>query len=96
MAFADRPCPFVQDVQEIHDARTVMVEQQVDKNATRIVKYLKTGTAHREIELHPDVAEFLRRYMARKRGLLFHTRRKKPHLYGYLEASRIMEERKAR
>lgn len=78
MAFADRSCRFLQDVQEIHDARAVMVEQQVGKDATRIVKYLKTDTAHREIELHPDVAEFLRHYMAPKRGLLFHTRRKPP------------------
>jgi hypothetical protein len=62
-----------------------MVEQQVDKDAPRIVKYLKTDTAHREIDLHPDVAEFLRRYMAGKRGLLLHTRRYTQHLYGNLE-----------
>ena len=54
----------------VNDARTVKVEQQVEKDAPRIVKYLKTDTAHREIDLHPDVAEFLQRYMAGKRGLL--------------------------
>lgn len=69
----------------VNEARTVKVEQQVDKDAPRIVKYLKTDTAHREIDLHPDVAEFLQRYMAGKEGLLFHTRRNTPHLYGNLE-----------
>jgi integrase len=69
----------------VNDARTIKVEQQVEKDAPRIVKYLKTDTAHREIDLHPDVAEFLQRYMAGKRGLLFHTRRNTPHLYGNLE-----------
>jgi len=49
------------------------------------VKYLKSDAAHREIDLHSDVAEFLQRYMVGKRGLLFHTRRNTPHLYGNLE-----------
>jgi integrase len=40
----------------VNEARTVKVEQQVDKDAPRIAKYLKTDTAHREIDLHPDVA----------------------------------------
>jgi integrase len=68
-----------------NDTRTVKVGQQVDKDAPRIVKYLKTDAAHREIDLHSDVAEFLQRYMAEKSGLLFHTRRNTPHLYGNLE-----------
>jgi hypothetical protein len=61
------------------------VEQQVEKDAPRIGKYLKSDAAHREIDLHSDVAEFLQRYMVGKRGLLFHTRRNTPHLYGNLE-----------
>ena len=34
------------------------------------MKYLKTSAAKREIDLHPDVAEFLQRYMSGKSGLL--------------------------
>jgi len=69
----------------VNDGRTVEVEQQVEKDSPRLVKYLKTDAAHRQIDLHPDVAEFLQRHMAGKRGLLFQTRRNTPHLYGNLE-----------
>jgi len=37
------------------------------------VQYLKTDAAWREVDLHPDIAEYLRRYMTGKMGLLFHT-----------------------
>jgi integrase len=69
----------------INDGRTVKVEQQVEKDAPRIVKYLKTDAADREIDLHPEVAEFLQRYTAGKLGLLFHTHLNTPHLYSNLE-----------
>jgi len=69
----------------VNDGRTIKVEQQVEKDSPRIVKYLKTDAGHREIDLHPDVAEFLQLYMAGKKELLFHTRRNTPHLYGNLE-----------
>ncbi|MGA7623580.1 MAG: hypothetical protein WCA91_08365 [Candidatus Acidiferrales bacterium] len=69
----------------INDGRTVQVEQQVEKDAPRVVKYLKTDAADREIDLHPNVAEFLQRYTAGKKGLLFHTRCNTPHLYSNLE-----------
>jgi integrase len=69
----------------INGGRTFKVEQQVMKNCPRIVKYLKTNAAKREIDLHPDVAEFLRRYRAGKSGLLFHTERGTPHLFHNLE-----------
>jgi integrase len=69
----------------INDGRTIKVEQQVAKDCPRIVKYLKTSAAKREIDLHPDVAEFLQRYSAGKSGLLFHTTRCTPHLYHNLE-----------
>jgi hypothetical protein len=49
------------------------------------VGYLKTSAAKREIDLHPDVTEFLRRYTAGKNGLLFHTAQNTPHLYNNLE-----------
>ena len=49
------------------------------------MKYLKTTAAKREIDLHPDVEEYLRRYRAGKSGLLFHTAKGTPHLYANLE-----------
>jgi hypothetical protein len=49
------------------------------------VKYLKTAAAKRQVDLHPDVAEYLQRYAAGKMGLLFHTTNETPHLNGNLE-----------
>jgi integrase len=69
----------------INGGRTIKVEQQVMKDCPRIVTYLKTSAAKREIDLHPDVAEFLQRYMSGKSGLLFSTAKGTPHLYGNLE-----------
>ena len=74
---------------EIHhftnDGRTINVEQQVEKDSPRIVKYLKTAAAKRQVDLHPDIAEYLQRYAAAKPGLLFDTANGTPHLYGNLE-----------
>jgi integrase len=64
--------------------RTIIVEQQVQKNRPRIVRYLKTDAATREVDLHPDIAEYLRRYAVGKCGLLFSTEAATPHLYGNL------------
>jgi integrase len=69
----------------INDGRTVKVEQQVEKDRPRIVKYFKTNASKREIDLHPDVAEYLRQYTAGKSGLLFQTANGTPRLYGNLE-----------
>jgi integrase len=69
----------------INGRRTIKVEQQVAKDRPQIVKYLKTNASKREIDLHPDVAEYLRQYAAGKSGLLFHTANGTPHLYGKLE-----------
>jgi hypothetical protein len=44
-----------------------------EEDCPRIVKYPKTSAAKREVDLHPDVAEFLHRYTAGKLGLRFHT-----------------------
>jgi integrase len=68
----------------INGGRTIVVEQQVEKNHPRIVRYLKTDAATREVDLHPDVAEYLQRYAAGKSGLLFSTESGTPHLYGNL------------
>lgn len=69
----------------INDSRTILVEQQVDKDSPRIVKDLKTEAAKRQVDLHPDVAEYLRHYTSGKCGLLFRTANGTPHLYGNLE-----------
>jgi integrase len=65
--------------------RTIVVEQQVKKDAPLIVKYLKSAAANRQIDLHPDIAEYLHHYSDGKTGLLFHTGKGTPHLYGNLE-----------
>ena len=70
----------------INNGRTIVVEQQVEKDAPRIVRHLKTDAARRDIDLHPDIAEYLRKYMTEKKGLLFHTANGTPHLNGNLEA----------
>lgn len=44
--------------QFINGGRTIRVEQQVAKDSPRIVNYLKTSAAKREVDLHPDIAEF--------------------------------------
>jgi integrase len=69
----------------LNDGRTIKVEQQVAKDHPRIVRYLKTSAAKREIDLHPDIAEFLRCYRTEKSGLLFHTGKGTPRLYNNLE-----------
>jgi integrase len=68
-----------------NEGRTITVEQQIQKDAPQVVKYLKTAAAKREVDLHPDIAEYLQHYAAGKTGLLFHTANGTPHLYGNLE-----------
>jgi len=68
----------------INSGRTIIVEQQVEKDAPRIVRHLKTDAAKREVDLHSDIAEYLRKYMAGTMGLLFHTANETPHLHGNL------------
>jgi integrase len=65
--------------------RTIVVEQQVVKDAAKLVKYLNTAAAKRDVDLHPDIAEYLQRYTTGKTGLLFHTANNTPHLYSNLE-----------
>src|SRR5207253_7874014 len=69
----------------VNDGSTSGVEQQLKKDRPRIVKYLKTDASKREIDLHPDVAEYMRQYTAGKSGLLFQTANGTPHLYNKLE-----------
>jgi integrase len=65
--------------------RTINVEKQVEKDSPRIVKYLKTAAAKRQVDLHPEIAEYLQHYTVGKSGLLFHTANGTPHLYGNVE-----------
>jgi integrase len=70
----------------INNGRTIIVEQQVEKDAPRIVRHLKTDAATREVDLHSHIAKYLRKYMTGKTGLLFHTANKTPYLNGNLES----------
>jgi integrase len=70
----------------INNGRTIVVEQQVEKNASRIVQHLKTEAARREVDLHPDITEYMQKYMRKKTGLLFKTSKNTPHLNGNLES----------
>jgi integrase len=69
----------------MNNGRTIMVEQQVEKDAPRIVLHLKTNAAKREIDLHPDIAEYLRKYTNGETGLLFHTANGTPYLHNKLQ-----------
>jgi integrase len=69
----------------IHEGKSVLIEQQVDKDCPRIINLLKTGASFREVDLHPAVAEYLRKYVSHKTGLIFQTKSGTPHLYHNLE-----------
>jgi len=68
-----------------NEGRTITVEQQIQKDTPQVVKYLKTAAAKREVDLHPDIAEYLQCFAAGTTGLLFHTANGTPHLYGNLD-----------
>jgi integrase len=69
----------------IHGGRSILVEQQVDKDCPRIVHYLKTDAAFREVDLHSEIAAYMRAYVSHKTGLIFHTQRGTPYLYHNIE-----------
>lgn len=50
----------------------------------RIKKKLKTDASWRQIDLHPDVAEYLRKFVSGKSGLILQTKNGTPYLYGNL------------
>jgi integrase len=75
----------VQTKHFVNDGRTIQVREQVDHDRPRIVTYLKTDAAYREIDLHPNVAEYLRAFISGKDGLLFKTRNGTPHLHNNIE-----------
>jgi len=69
----------------INNGRTIEVQQQVDRETPRIVSYLKTEAASRQIDLCPNVAEYLRTFIDGKNGLLFQARNGTPCLHNNLE-----------
>jgi integrase len=71
--------------------RTVEVRQQVDREKPVVVSYLKTDAAYRDIDLHPNVAEYMRAFIRGKNGLLFRTRNGTPHLYSNIEERWLTE-----
>jgi integrase len=68
-----------------NNGRTIQVRQQVDRDAPRIVSCLKTDAAYRDIDLHPEIAEFLQRFVGDRKGLLFVTRKGTPRLHNGIE-----------
>ena len=61
-----------------------LVEQQVEKDCPRIKKKLKTDASYREIDLHPDIANYICNYILGKTGLILCTENGTPFLYGNL------------
>src|SRR6267378_6581848 len=75
--------------------RTIEVRQQVDRETPRIVSYLKTDAAYREVDLSTSVAEYLRAFIDGKDGLLFETRNGTSYLHNNLESRWLTERLKA-
>jgi integrase len=65
--------------------------QQVHREKPLIVSYLKTDAAYRDIDLHPEVAEYLRVFIRGEDGLLFKTRNGTPHLHNNIEERWLTE-----
>jgi integrase len=68
----------------INDCRTICIRQQVDRDTPRIVEYLKTDAAYREIDVSEEVSKYLRAFLENKAGLLFQTRNGTPYLHNNL------------
>jgi integrase len=75
----------------INGGRTIEVRQQVDRDSPRVVSYLKTDAAYREVDLSTPVAEYLRAFIDGKDGLLFETRNGTPYLHNNLESRWLTE-----
>ena len=69
----------------VNDDRTIQACQQVDRDKPRIVEYLKTDAASREVDLSTQVAEYLRGFINDSKGLLFETRNGTPYLHNSLQ-----------
>jgi integrase len=69
----------------VNNCRTIQVNQQVDRDHPRIVKYVKTDAGFREVDLCTAVGDYLQAFINRKDGLLFQTRNGTPYLHNNLE-----------
>lgn len=69
----------------VNNCHTIQVNQQVDRDRPRIIKYLKTDAGFREVDLCRTVEEYLQAFINRKDGLLFKTRNGTPYLHNNLE-----------
>jgi hypothetical protein len=69
----------------INNCRTICIRQQVDRDTPRIVQFLKTDAAYREIDITEEVAVYLRTFLEQKEGLLFKTRNGTPYLHNSLK-----------
>jgi integrase len=78
-----------------NDGCTIQVRQQVHREKPLIVSYLKTDAAYRDIDLHREVAEYLRVFICGRDGLLFKTRNGTPHLHNNIEERGLTERLKA-
>jgi len=79
----------------INNCRTICIQQQVDRDTPRIVKYLKTDAACREIDVSEEVAKYLRAFLEDKDGLLFQTRNGTPYLHNSLKVRWLIPRLKA-
>src|ERR1700730_16483065 len=75
----------------LNSGRTIEVCQQVDRDNPRIVTYLKTDGAYRQIDLSTRVAEYLRAFTSGRNGLLFQTRNRTPYLHNNLQTRWLNE-----
>jgi len=69
----------------INDGRSIEISQQVDHDTPKIVSYLKTAAAYRQIDLCQNVANYLHAFVVGKHGLLFQIRKDTPFLHNNLE-----------
>ena len=69
----------------VNDCRTISVQQQVDRDTPRIVTFLKTDAAYREVDVPEEVAKYLRAFVEGKQSLLFKTRNGTPYLHNNLQ-----------
>jgi DNA (cytosine-5)-methyltransferase 1 len=68
----------------INGGLTIKIEQQIQKDCPRVTDKLKTPASYRKIDLHPDVADYVRKFVSGKSGLILHTSNGTPYLYGNL------------
>lgn len=74
----------------VNGYRTIRVVQQLDRYS-KVVKYLKTKSGKREVDVSADVAFWLETHGNGETGLVFKTRNGKPYRVNNLERRRLRE-----